>query len=1239
METARQKTATRSETFQPAAVRPLAQRKAVTGHVPDEQSQSRTVAIGGIRLYLTREAKLIELPPELTDAEAAKLEAEGSVAEKKLGKGPAPKPVRDPKRVAAKEVKKEKTKPKAKRDARGKSRIAARAGATTAASLLGAVGPGNVARYLAAKGTPVLFKGISMLQNLKQNEQTHDDAAEKLKQSEKAVIIPPSEGQSKSNAGQVNSLGDRPAPAVDENKAKQKLQESLAENVPQSIEDVDNFKRDQKARHMGADVMGVVLADKNAVTGAFDDIRHTPPPMPPEHTPEAIPPLEIAQATPVMNLGQGAIAPLLKEHTDLSNYTKEADSKLKDEGVTQEQLDMVDSGDLAEANREKKGLEKTAQTGPLAVQTFVRQQAGMIDKDLRQEEKMERDRLTAKRKVGLGATSQRQKAAKTALEKKRDEVAGKINGMYQTAQDKVKKRLAELETQSIKRFEDGNAKATKEFEDNVKRELDAYKDDRYSGWFGWARKAKDWLLGMDELPKVKEIFERNRTTFVTTINKLVEDISADNKRVIKECKDELTNAQARIKEFVDKLEPGLKEIGAKAAEEMNAKLADLDQFISQKEEELKNKLMDKQTAAIKAIDEKIEKMKDEMSGALAKLGKLLLLAAKKFFSWALEKFGVSLSTIEGIISKGVAVLKAIFAGPIRFVKNLISAASTGFQNFAKHFITHLKNAVFEWLTGSLEGLILPESWDLKGILSVVFQILGITYQNIRAHLVKLIPEPVVKTLETSFTLVKTLISDGPMAAWEQLKQIANEMKEAFIDAVKEWIKWKVVQEAIKTVLAMFIPGAGIIRAIIAIYDTIVFFIQKAKDIMQMIGNFLGSIAEIAAGNIAAAADALENGLARGLKLVIDFLARFLRLSGITGKIREAIQKIRGKVDDVIDKVAQWIVTMAKKLFGAIKSGAKRLLQWWKKKVPLNAEGESHTLSFDGSGADAKLAVHTRTTTVTQFVQEFLTIEGTSDQIKKANALDAGITATQKKIIVAEAKNDDVEIDKLTKVLDKQLSDLGLILEKLMASGEAEGSEKKPLLIDYPKRRASAYPDIFVGPESPHWIPQTTLAGLTGTPKNNRIELKAANTGLSDKQIDTWDGKLHVYRAIKQDKLPDGEVVGLAPQFASLAPGMLLTYDKKFGTGGGGKINDLFRPYGYRPGKDGNDGDHVLERQLGGPDKIENLWPLPASENRSSGSTIKNIKVKFKGRDMPIHEARAARKKDSLFLLIRSVKSA
>ena len=554
---------------------------------------------------------------------------------------------------------------------------------------------------------------------------------------------------------------------------------------------------------------------------------------------------------------------------------------------------MVDSGDLASANKEKKGMEKAAKEEPIAVQKFAQQETKKVDQDLKQQETKQRSAMNAKRKAGLGATAQKQKGAKSALEKKREEVAAKINTIYTTAQNNVKKRLADLETQSMKRFDKGNEKATKQFEEDVNKELAAFKADRYSGWFGWARKIRDWWKGMDDLPAVKAIFDRNRAIFVTTIDALVATISADNKRVVQECKDELQNARTTIKEYVDSLAPGLKDIGNKTAEEMNSKLDEMDKFVAKREDELQNQLKDKQTAAIKAIDEKIEKMKEAMAGALAKLGKLLLWAAKKFFTWALEKFGFSLSEIEGIINKGVAVLKAIFTKPIQFVKNLIGAAKLGFNNFGEHFLDHLKDAVFEWLTGSLDGVKLPQTWDLKGIAGLIFELVGISYQNFKKFLVKYIPEPVINGFETTFTLIQTLRRDGMMAAWEQLKGMAEEMKNAFVTAVSDWIKWTIVKEAIKTAVAAFTPGAGIIRAIIGIYDTVVFFIQKAKDIMKMIGNFLSSISEIAAGNIGAAAQALEDGLARGLVLVIEFLARLLRLKGIPQPSKGAGQ-IRGK---------------------------------------------------------------------------------------------------------------------------------------------------------------------------------------------------------------------------------------------------------------------------------------------------------------------------------------------------------
>lgn len=906
------------------------------------------------RMYRMSDGRLIELPPDMTAEQAARLEIDAKAAQGKLGKKPRPPAVPDVRKPAdhSPKLKGRHAPPGPARSAHGGPHGPRSAGVTAKLKISG----GPVAQYLLAKAAPVLARGAGRLGELSKHEQTHDSAERKRTQAEHAVVVPDSEGQSRSSTGQVAAVDARAAPQVDAKKGQARLEESLAGNVPQSIEDVDNFKRDEKAQHTGADVLEVVQGDKNAVVGTFSDMEHTPPPTPPDQPAEPLPAPETAPGTAGLNLGQGAVAPIKPEHTDVSAFAKEADGKLKEEGVTQEQLDMVDSGDLASANTEKKNLSKAAIEQPRAVQAFARQQTDKVDKDLRAEEKHGRDAMVAKRRHGLGATGQKQKAAKSALEKKRDEVAAKINGIYKTAQDKVKKALADLEVQSMKRFDEGNTRASKAFEDDVKSELELYKDDRYSGVFGWARKAKDWLLGMDDLPGVKAIFDRNRARFVDRIGALVADISADNKRVVQDCKDELARARKEIQDYVAKLGPDLKDIGKKTAGEVSRQLDELDGFVRKKEAELQQKLADKQQAAIKAIDEKIEKMKDAMSGALSKLGKLLLWAAKKFFTWALGKFGYSLGDIEAIISRGAAVLKAIFTKPIAFVKNLMNAAILGFQNFGKNFLKHLQDSLFEWLTGSLEGLVLPSTWDFQGVIGVALQMIGISYQNVRKHLVNEVGETAVGALEKSFTLVKTLVTDGPMAAWEQLKDMAAEMRDAFVDAVKDFIKGKIIEQAIQWVVSLFLPAAGIIKAVIGIYDTVVFFIQKAKQIASMVSDFLGSIGEIASGNIGAAATAMENGLARGLTLVINFLAQLLHLNGITAKIRDAIQKIRGKVDTVLAKVAKWIAGKAKAIVGKLQSGVKSVVDWWKMKLGIEVDGKKITLTTEGTEDQPELLI-------------------------------------------------------------------------------------------------------------------------------------------------------------------------------------------------------------------------------------------------------------------------------------------
>ncbi len=76
-------------------------------------------------------------------------------------------------------------------------------------------------------------------------------------------------------------------------------------------------------------------------------------------------------------------------------------------------------------------------------------------------------------------------------------------------------------------------------------------------------------------------------------------------------------------------------------------------------------------------------------------------------------------------------LSNIIENPIGFIGNLVNSVKRGFQQFASNILTHLRAGLIGWLFGALAGAGLqpPERFDLRGIVSLVMQILGLTYQR------------------------------------------------------------------------------------------------------------------------------------------------------------------------------------------------------------------------------------------------------------------------------------------------------------------------------------------------------------------------------------------------------------------------------------------------------------------------------------------------------------------------------
>jgi hypothetical protein len=297
-----------------------------------------------------------------------------------------------------------------------------------------------------------------------------------------------------------------------------------------------------------------------------------------------------------------------------------------------------------------------------------------------------------------------------------------------------------------------------------------------------------------------------------------------------------------------------------------------------------------------------------------------------FISWAGNAVWSLLQIIFEVVAPGAvpylkkvgAAFRSILKNPIGFVGNLVKAGKQGFLQFSDKFGEYLKAGLIDWLTGSLPGVYIPQSFDLREIITFVLSVLGLTWQNIRQKLVKVVGEPAVAAMETGFDIVVTLVTKGPAAAWDKIKDQIGNLQDMVMGAIMSYVVETVVKKTVAKILSMLVPGGAFVQAIISIYDVIMVFVQKLAKIAQVVMAFLDSIVAIVSGAIAAAAKRVETTLAGLLALAISFLAGFAGLGKIADKVMEIINKnVRAPIDKALDFVIGWIVTMAKKLFAKV----------------------------------------------------------------------------------------------------------------------------------------------------------------------------------------------------------------------------------------------------------------------------------------------------------------------------------
>lgn len=960
------------------------------------------------------------------------------------------------------------------------------------------------------------------------------------------------------------------------------LRAQIARVMPKTLGDTEKFMDDDQKTQMKGALTGNVNRQKQAATSEIQSATEAPPDT--SAVPgKAVTPLPSEGPAPAPHrFGAGNAMPEPKPQSEVSLQAGkvEAADTLKENQLTPEQLRKANDPRFTHVLTAKQAVEKQADSAPKQYRISEKHSLhAAVVVAVSQEGKS----LAGMHAVAVktaGGVKHHQLTAKGKDELERKKVTDNIERIFARTKQAVEQKLASLETDVSTMFDRGVNAAIASMKAYVNQRLDDYKHKRYSGIHFW-KWAKDKLLGLPDAVKV--FYVEGRKLFIKELDALIVSVANLVDSRLKDAKNIIASGQKEISVYVSGLPKHLQAVGHAAEREMAARFDELRHGVDDKKNELAHKLAQQYKEAVGKADAALKEIQDENKGLVTKL--------KEYVGQVVRILRAFKQKIMGMIKQGQAAIALIVSDPIGFLKNLLSAIKQGLHRFVANIWTHLKQGFMSWLFGSLAsaGVTIPSDFSLGSIFKLVLQVLGFTYARIRAKAVKLIGERNVELIEKAWELIHALLVGGGAALWDKVKEFMGDLKSLIISAIEEWVVTSIIKAAVMKLATMFNPVGAIVQAIITIYNTVMFLIERINQIMEFVQAVLNSIYKIATGALGAAAAWIEAALARTIPLIISFLARLLGLSGIADKIKSIIHKVQSTVDKALDKLIAKIVGGIGKLFG-------------KSKDKKNNEKPMSKWDVGVAGVRADL-----------------------EQMDHQGVIEADIEAAIPKwkakfgfkALSVVAKEDEFEVDG------------AMSPGRKIANAHKSGSKKNPFKLAWPKPPSKEYPTLYFGGRVNRQIPQETL-------KAQARKHHTDETGV----------KVRAYFPEQREKLPGGDKIGLTRNFRIGKNSVVGPLRESGVTTPGGKLfNDALKPYGFSPTKENPklNSDHVREIQFGGENVLENLWPLKESINKGAGGRLAGAVVEYptSGRKVKISELkkmkRARMKRQGYYFRITKLK--
>ncbi|TDH27276.1 DUF4157 domain-containing protein [Segetibacter sp. 3557_3] len=760
------------------------------------------------------------------------------------------------------------------------------------------------------------FKGVvSKVKTTAQQAKKHEPTAKKVKDAQTAAKPPPNEKESKAKNKKVAEMDQQPAGTFDEGKFKAALRAKIAALQLNTLKEAENFKANNGAAAVKGDATAQVSSEKTKAAGSIEGkVKEAPAPGN-EQGKEVgpAPATEKDVTAPPISGEQAAPKPVPAEDVSLQKESQSLDKQMTDAKVTEKQLNKSNEPSFTSAVASKKEAQQDAIKRP---QEFRKDEKGIIKTAQATATGVSKSQLGAMvntRKQKAAGVLSKQQEAKAKDEADRAKVAADIEQKFTATKTDVEAILSKLDTDVAAMFDQGISEATKSFEDYVDREVHRYKVDRYLNRIGgsllWAA---DLLLGMPD--EVNDIYKRGKERYVQQMDVVISRVAKLVVSQLNAAKKRINAGKQEIKAYVEKLPKNLQNIGKEAAAKVQSQFTELEQNVNNKQNELVDSLAAKYKAGLENVDKKIAEMKEANKGLVDKA-----IGAIKDVIDAIIEFK---NMLLNVLARAAAAIELIIEDPIGFLGNLVAGVKQGIQRFLSNIGTHLKNGLMGWLFGALAeaGIQMPSTFDAKGIMSLILQVLGLTYANIRARAVNIVGEKVVSGLEKAAEIFIILKNEGIGGLWKFIKEKVEQLKDTVIEGIKSFVIEKIVVAGITWLVSMLNPASAFIKACKMIYDVIMFFVTRGSQIMALVNAVIDSVTAIAKGSIGVAATAVENALAKALPVAISFLASLLGLGGISDKIKAIIAKIQAPINAAIDWVINKAVTLVKKVAGLFSGG-------------------------------------------------------------------------------------------------------------------------------------------------------------------------------------------------------------------------------------------------------------------------------------------------------------------------------